>query len=73
MEGNKIIKKVIDNYAEIYKISDNKKKKIIKICTMLACRFYVEEQLDSLVIEELLEEGNLDYSIKTEKGAVDEY
>lgn len=63
-----MIKKSIEvNYTKLYNLSENQKRKMLKLFTMLACRFYVENELDSLLIEEMLIKGNLDYCIKSEK------
>ena len=73
VKTNEIIKKEIEkNYQEIYHISESKKKKLIELMTMLACRFYIEDQLDSLTIEELLENGNLEWSLFQEKKTIEE-
>ena len=73
VKTNEIIKKAIEiNYQEMYHISESKKKKLIDLMTMLACRFYIEDQLDSVTIEELIEKGNLESGLLQEKKTIEE-
>ncbi len=74
MKENQIIKKAWkENYSEIYDVSESQKERLIELWTMRACRFFIESQLDKSMIEEDLEEGNLDYGLKFEKKAIENY
>ena len=74
MENNEIIKKALEeNYSKMYDIPESQKKKLIRLLTMRACRFFVESQLAQLTLEEDLEKGNLDYGLEYEKKMVEDY
>ena len=74
MKANKIIKKAWEeNYSDLYDVSESQKEKLIELWTMRACRFFVENQLDTPMIEEDLYEENLDYGLGFEKKAIEKY
>jgi hypothetical protein len=74
MKENDMIKKALEeNYVEMYNISKEKQKKLIKLWTMRACRFFVEGELDSLTVEEDSDNDNLIYGLDHEKKEIEKY
>ena len=74
MEDNEIIRKYFkEDFESNYVVSEEVKKKLIKLWTMRACRFFVESQLDTPTIEEDLEKGNLQHGLEFEEKKVKEY
>ena len=66
MENNEMIKKAVEDYGTMYKIPKDVQKKLIKLWTMRACRFFVKGQVDSLMVEEDVDEENLEYGLNYE-------
>ena len=67
MKHNEMIKKAVEDYSEMYKVPGDVQEKLIELWTMRACRFFIKEQVNSLMFEEDVDEDNLEHGLNYEK------